>query len=161
MIKEKIIFEDQSFPIDTITKIKRKGKKIVFTNGCFDIIHIGHVLYLEEAKSLGDYLIVGINTDFSVQNLKGNHRPINDLKCRSNVLAALESVDLVIPFSEETPLKLIEKILPDILVKGGDWKPETIVGSQIVINNGGQVKSLKFIEGYSTTAIEQKIKSEC
>lgn len=161
MIKDKIISEDQAFPIGTIANIKGEGKKIVFTNGCFDILHIGHVLYLEEAKSLGDYLIVGVNTDLSVQKLKGIHRPINDLKCRSNVLAALESVDLVIPFAEETPLKLIEKILPDILVKGGDWDPMTIVGSDVVINHGGKVHSLKFIEGYSTTAIEQKIKSEC
>ncbi len=137
---------------------KSTGKKIVFTNGCFDLIHVGHVLYLESAAMLGDVLIVGLNSDISVRRLKGSGRPINDQMNRSCVLAALSSVDAVIVFEEDDPLRLITEICPDILVKGGDWKPEQIVGSDFVVKNGGEVKSLQFVEGYSTTSIEKKIK---
>lgn len=137
---------------------KSTGKKIVFTNGCFDLIHIGHVLYLESAAMLGDVLIVGLNSDISVRRLKGSGRPINDQMNRSCVLAALSSVDAVIVFEEDDPLRLITEICPDILVKGGDWKPEQIVGSDFVVKNGGEVKSLQFVDGYSTTSIEKKIK---
>jgi rfaE bifunctional protein nucleotidyltransferase chain/domain len=139
---------------------RSKHLKIVFTNGCFDLLHIGHVLYLEEAKSLGDILIVGVNSDASVGRLKGPGRPIKDQYNRSNILAALQSVDMVIIFEDDDPLQLIESIIPDILVKGGDWKPEDIVGSEVVHAHGGQVRSLKFVEGYSTTALEQKIKRQ-
>jgi D-glycero-beta-D-manno-heptose 1-phosphate adenylyltransferase len=137
---------------------RSKGEKIVFTNGCFDIIHIGHVLYLEQARSLGQKLIVGINSDASVRRLKGELRPINDLHGRMHVLAALASTDMVIVFEGDTPYDLIASLLPDILVKGGDWRPDQIVGSDLVIANGGSVQSLQFVDGYSTTAIERKIK---
>ena len=138
---------------------KSNNKSIVFTNGCFDLIHIGHVLYLEEAKSLGDILIVGINSDLSVGRLKGKNRPIKDQYNRSHILAALASVELVILFEEDDPLNLITEIMPNILVKGGDWSPDQIIGSDVVISNGGSAKSLKFIDGYSTTLIEQKIRN--
>jgi len=137
---------------------KKENKKIVFTNGCFDLLHIGHVLYLEEAKSLGDILIVAANSDASVRKLKGPHRPIKDEYNRTHILAALESVDMVLLFEEEDPYKLIQKIVPHILVKGGDWSPEQIIGSDIVLSNGGEVRSLQFVDGYSTTALEKKIR---
>lgn len=138
---------------------KAQNKKIVFTNGCFDLLHIGHVTYLEEAKKLGDVLIVGINTDASVQVLKGPTRPIQNENDRSQILAALKSVDHTILFSEDTPLNLIKKIKPDVLVKGGDWKIEQIVGSDFVMSYGGAVKSLNFVNGKSTTAIIEKSKT--
>lgn len=132
-------------------------KQIVFTNGCFDILHIGHVRYLQEAKKLGDILIVGINTDESVKRLKGPSRPIQSEMDRAEILAALECVDFVIHFNEDTPLNLIKKIKPNILVKGGDWKPENIVGSDFVLSNGGKVLSLRFTDDHSTTNIINKI----
>jgi D-glycero-beta-D-manno-heptose 1-phosphate adenylyltransferase len=141
-----------------VAQWKKEGKKIVFTNGCFDLLHIGHVLYLEEAKSLGDILIVAANSDASVRKLKGPHRPIKDEYNRTHILAALESVDMVLLFEEEDPYKLIQKIVPHILVKGGDWSPEQIIGSDIVLSNGGEVRSLQFVDGYSTTALEKKIR---
>ena len=135
-----------------------KNEMTVFTNGVFDIIHPGHVLYLEEAKSLGTKLIVGLNSDQSAKLLgKGDHRPINDENARAMVLAGLESVDLIVLFDDETPLKLIEGLSPNILVKGGDYSIDMIVGADDVLKKGGQVHSLKFVDGYSTTAIEQRI----
>ncbi|MBK8777032.1 MAG: D-glycero-beta-D-manno-heptose 1-phosphate adenylyltransferase [Saprospiraceae bacterium] len=136
-----------------------QGEKIVFTNGCFDILHYGHIDYLEKAKSLGDRLIVGINSDSSVTKLKGPHRPIQDEYSRQAIMAALSCVDVVILFSEATPLNLIHFVKPDILVKGGDWDLEAIVGSSFVASYGGQVKTIPYIEGYSTTNIERKIKN--
>jgi len=138
---------------------KHKNSKIVFTNGCFDILHSGHVHYLNEAKALGDVLFVGLNSDASVKRLKGEDRPVNDEKERQYVLSNLKAVDFVEIFSEDTPYDLIKEVHPNILVKGGDWKPENIVGSDIVLKNGGQVISLKFIEGRSTTGIIKKIQS--
>ncbi len=135
------------------------GKKIVFTNGCFDILHKGHVSYLTEAKKLGDLLVVGVNSDSSVKRLKGPERPINNEADRAYVLSQLKCVDFVEIFHEDTPLNLINKILPSILVKGGDWKSDQIVGAKEVIQNGGQVLSLNFVDGYSTTSIIQKIQS--
>lgn len=135
-----------------------KDKKVVFTNGCFDIIHRGHVEYLEKAKSLGDILIVGLNDDKSVNELKGIDRPINNEGDRARVLLALRSVDEVIIFGEETPIELINIIKPDVLVKGGDWAVEDIVGHEFVLGNGGEVFSLPFSKGYSTTNIIKKIK---
>lgn len=137
-----------------------KNKKIVFTNGCFDILHRGHVAYLNEAKSLGDLLIVGLNSDASVKRLKGPERPINNELDRKFVLENLKAVDFVQIFEEDTPLNLIKQVLPDILVKGGDWKPEQIVGSSEVISNGGQVFSLNFINGFSTTSTISKIQGQ-
>lgn len=158
LIKEKIYQSHQHIK-DQIAIWKASGKKIVFTNGCFDLVHVGHVLYLENAAQLGDILIVGLNSDDSVRRLKGPTRPINDILNRSHVLAALASVDAVIVFEEDTPYDIIKTIMPDILVKGGDWKPDQIVGSDLVLEHGGQVLSLNFVDGYSTTQIEAKIKN--
>ncbi len=144
--------------IDQIQEWKSKNKKIVFTNGCFDILHCGHIKYLQEAKSLGQKLIIGLNSDNSVRRLKGNDRPVNNQECRGEILAALEAVDLVVIFEEDTPMEIIDKIVPDVLVKGGDWKIDDIVGSDIVIKKGGEVKSLSFVQGISTTSIINKIK---
>lgn len=135
----------------------RKNKKIVFTNGCFDLLHIGHVKYLKEAKSKGDFLIVGINADASVKRLKGPTRPIQNENDRSEILAALESVDATVIFTEDTPENLIKMVHPDVLVKGGDWKINQIVGGEFVQGYGGQVLSLMFIDGKSTTSIVSKI----
>jgi D-glycero-beta-D-manno-heptose 1-phosphate adenylyltransferase len=134
------------------------SRKIVFTNGCFDLIHPGHVDYLCRAADLGDVLIVGLNSDSSVRGLgKGDTRPIQDQDSRAFIMASLQMVTSVIIFDEPTPLELIKIIEPDVLVKGGDWKVEQIVGADVVVNNGGEVKSLDFIPGFSTTSIEQKI----
>jgi rfaE bifunctional protein nucleotidyltransferase chain/domain len=130
--------------------------KVVFTNGCFDILHAGHVSYLNEAKSLGDILIVGLNSDLSVKRLKGPQRPINHEQNRKFILENLKAIDHVVIFEEDTPLSLIEAISPHVLVKGGDWQPHEIVGSDHVLSCGGEVKSLKFIEGESTTSIINK-----
>lgn len=147
--------------LETLTKAilvwKLTDRKIVFTNGCFDILHYGHIHYLAEARTLGDKLIVGINSDSSVRRLKGEHRPINDNLTRKFLLASLQFVDAIIEFEEDTPLQLIQLIQPNVLTKGGDWQIHTIVGADLVIAAGGIVKSLPFIEGYSTTNIEQKI----
>ena len=143
--------------IEIRKKIKEKNQKIIFTNGCFDIIHRGHIEYLNESKSLGDILIVGLNSDESVRKLKGEKRPVNKELDRAAVLDNIKSVDYVIIFGEETPYELIKKVIPDILVKGGDWKESEIVGADIVKNNGGVVKSLKYIKNYSTTEILKKI----
>jgi len=142
-----------------IADYRQQNKKIVFTNGCFDLLHIGHVRYLEEAKKLGDILIVGINTDASVRKLKGPTRPIQNENDRAEILAALKSVDHTVLFGEETPLNLIQQIVPQVLVKGGDWKIEQIVGSDFVLSRGGQVLSLQFVDGRSTTKIIEKSKT--
>ncbi len=141
-----------------VQRLKQKGKRIVMTNGCFDILHKGHVEYLQQARALGDVLIVAVNSDKSVQKLKGPTRPIVPLENRMTVLAALSCVDMVVPFNEETPQRLIAKVLPDILVKGGDYKVEQIAGHQEVLSNGGKVKILNFVDNCSTTGIVEKIK---
>ena len=144
--------------IEIINRIKAERKKIVFTNGCFDILHVGHVRYLAQAKKLGDFLIIGLNSDSSVKELKGEDRPINSFEDRATLLSAIESVDSVIMFEEQTPENLIKDIVPDILVKGGDYNIEDIVGYQTVMQNGGQVKTLSFYDGYSSTNYINKIK---
>jgi D-glycero-beta-D-manno-heptose 1-phosphate adenylyltransferase len=136
---------------------ENKNKKIVFTNGCFDILHRGHVSYLAEARKLGDLLVIGLNSDASVKRLKGPERPINREKDRQYVLSQLKSVDFVEIFTEDTPLNLILTVKPNVLVKGGDWKIEQIVGGKEVISWGGEVFSLNFVDGYSTTSIIHKI----
>ena len=143
--------------INIIKKIKAERKKIVFTNGCFDLLHVGHIRYLSQAKKLGDFLIIGLNSDRSVKKLKGKDRPINSFEDRATLLSALNSVDLVIKFEEQTPENLIKDIVPDVLVKGGDYNIEDIVGYQIVVQNGGQVKTLSFHDGYSSTNYIDKI----
>ncbi|MBN1905196.1 MAG: D-glycero-beta-D-manno-heptose 1-phosphate adenylyltransferase [Deltaproteobacteria bacterium] len=138
--------------------LKKEGKRIVFTNGCFDILHIGHARYLHEAKSLGDFLIVAVNSDRSVKALKGPERPVVPENERSEMIAALGCVDMAIIFDEETPYEVIKKIVPHVLVKGGDWKEADIVGADIVKRAGGEVKSILFIEGSSTTNIINRIR---
>lgn len=136
-----------------------KGRRVVFTNGCFDILHAGHISYLRKARKLGDILVVGINSDDSVKRIKGNNRPVNPLNDRMEMLAAFDFVDYVIPFEEDTPRKLIETIAPDILVKGGDYKMEEIVGADIVKSYGGAVEILPFVEGHSTSEIIKRIQA--
>jgi len=136
---------------------RNSGLRIVFTNGCFDLLHPGHIDYLQRARALGDALIVGLNDDESVRLLKGPLRPINPMPDRACMLAALACVDLVVPFSEETPIKLISALLPDILVKGGDYHPDEIVGAKEVRANGGEVVVMPFIGGYSSSSLIQRI----
>lgn len=143
----------------TLDSWRAAGDRIVFTNGCFDILHFGHIHYLAQARDLGDRLVIGLNSAASVRRLKGPSRPINDEATRSHLLAALEVVDAIVFFDTDTPLDLIKQVLPDVLVKGGDWQPEQIVGHEVVQALGGIVCSLPFVEGYSTTNIEQKIRS--
>lgn len=142
----------------TTAKWRSEGQKIVFTNGCFDILHYGHIHYLAQARALADKLVIGLNSAASVSRLKGAHRPINDEKTRTFLLASLAFVDALVLFEQDTPFELIKIVRPDVLVKGGDWQPNQIVGSDVVLANGGKVKSLPFIKGYSTTAIETKIR---
>ncbi|XKM13001.1 bifunctional D-glycero-beta-D-manno-heptose-7-phosphate kinase/D-glycero-beta-D-manno-heptose 1-phosphate adenylyltransferase HldE [Orbaceae bacterium ac157xtp] len=149
---------DEDALLAMVTKARQRGEKIVMTNGCFDILHAGHVSYLANARKMGDRLIVAVNSDSSVKKLKGDSRPINPLAQRMIVLGALESVDWVVPFEEETPQRLIAKILPDILVKGGDYKPDEIAGGKEVIAAGGEVKVLNFEDGCSTSNIINAIK---
>jgi D-beta-D-heptose 7-phosphate kinase/D-beta-D-heptose 1-phosphate adenosyltransferase len=140
---------------------RRAGKRIVFTNGCFDLLHPGHVRYLAAARRLGDVLVVGVNSDASARRLgKGPGRPLNRARDRAEVLASLEAVDLVTIFSEDTPFELIRLVAPDVLVKGGDWKPERIVGADFVRARGGKVRSLAFAKGYSTTALIRKMRGQ-
>jgi rfaE bifunctional protein nucleotidyltransferase chain/domain len=154
-ISQKILSLEQATIL--VNSWKDRGECIVFTNGCFDLLHYGHIQYLADARELGDRLVVGLNASESVSRLKGPHRPINDERTRAHVLAALSMVDLVVVFGEETPIELVRALMPDFLVKGGDWKPEQIVGSDLVLAAGGEVRSLPFAEGYSTTNLEQKI----
>lgn len=136
----------------------KKEGKIVFTNGCFDILHPGHADYLEKARVMGSCLIAGINTDNSVRRLKGPSRPVNDENTRARMLAALESVNAVVLFEEDTPYELISAIKPDILVKGDDYTPDKIVGADVVIANGGRVETVALLKGYSTTGMIEKIR---
>lgn len=140
-----------------ITGLKQQGKKIVFTNGCFDIIHPGHIRYLYAAGRLGDHLIVAVNSDRSVRAIKGEKRPVLNENVRAEILAAIGFVDSVIIFDEETPYSVIDFLRPDILVKGGDWAEDMIVGSDLVKSSGGKVIALPFEKGFSTTAIINKI----
>jgi rfaE bifunctional protein nucleotidyltransferase chain/domain len=154
-IKSKILSEDNLNIL--INEWREKNQKIVCTNGCFDLLHLGHIDYLAKAKDLGDKLIIGVNTDDSVRRLKGVYRPLQDENSRLHILAALEFVDAVILFNEDTPYELIKEIQPDVLVKGADYKIEDIVGYDIVTSRGGSVKTIEYLEGYSTTSIEQRI----
>ncbi|HOU36229.1 MAG TPA: D-glycero-beta-D-manno-heptose 1-phosphate adenylyltransferase [Candidatus Omnitrophota bacterium] len=140
-----------------VRSLRRRGRRVVFTNGCFDILHAGHVSYLESARNKGDVLVVGINSDSSVRRLKGRRRPVVSQARRAEVVAALESVDYVVIFPEDTPERLILALRPDVLVKGGDWKIKDIVGSRFVLENGGHVCSIKFVKGLSTTSLIRKI----
>ncbi len=139
---------------------KQSGLKLVFTNGCFDLLHYGHIRYLAQARSMGDALVIGLNAAASVRRLKGPGRPINDEKTRLWQMAALQFVDMVVPFEEDTPAALIRLLLPDVLVKGGDYQAADIVGADTVLANGGEVQVLPYIKGYSTTSIEAKIRNQ-
>lgn len=150
-MKEKIKQRDELIKIVSI--LKNQGKRIVFTNGCFDLLHVGHIRYLEKAKELGDILIVGINSDRSARSIKGPMRPILSEGERAEILSGLGCIDYVTIFDEETPYNLISSIIPHILVKGGDWTKETVVGKDIVEKAGGEVIVLPFVEGASTTNI--------
>jgi rfaE bifunctional protein nucleotidyltransferase chain/domain len=141
-----------------VNQWKSEGQMVVFTNGCFDLLHPGHLQYLSEAKDSGDRLIIGLNADDSVKRLKGEGRPVRKVEERALMLAGLEMVDAVVAFSEDTPLQLIEYLRPDILVKGGDYEIKDIVGAKEVRSYGGQVKKLSFQQGFSTTALIEKIK---
>ncbi len=157
IIKAKV-FDWETLP-NILTVWRFQSKKVVFTNGCFDILHLGHIDYLSKARSLGDILIVGVNTDDSVKRLKGSNRPITDETSRSLIMASLHFVDAVVLFDQDTPYELIELVQPDILVKGKDYKAEEVVGYDIVTKKGGEVITLDILEGFSTSAIEQKIRS--
>jgi len=136
---------------------KSEGKKVVFTNGVFDLVHIGHLTYLSKAAELGDKLIIGLNSDSSVKRIKGESRPINDQNSRAALLASFFFVDAVVLFEDDTPMNLISTLLPDVLIKGADYSIENIVGAKEVIANGGEVKTITFVDGYSSTSIIQKI----
>jgi len=142
------------------TKLRAEGKIVVFTNGCFDILHSGHVQYLEKAKDTGDYLIVGLNSDSSVRKIKGKNRPIVSESDRAEVLAGLQSVDFVVLFGQDTPLKTIQALKPDVLIKGGDWSKDKIVGADFVIKHGGRVETVTLKAGRSTTNIIERIKKQ-
>lgn len=155
-IAQKIISRDQWQKMAAIWQ----NKKVVFTNGCFDVLHLGHVTYLAEARAMGDLLVVGLNSDASVRRLKGPSRPINDEKARAMVLASLQCVDYVIIFDEDTPLDLIKAVKPNVLVKGGDYTIDTIVGASFVQQHGGIVRTIPLVEGYSTTDTVQKLNDQ-
>jgi len=143
-----------------VTYWQKEGKKVIFTNGVFDLLHIGHITYLAKASELGDKLIIGLNADSSVKRIKGEDRPVNDQNNRAALLAALFFVDAVVVFDEDTPLNLITTLMPDVLVKGADYSVENIVGAKEVIANGGEVKTISFVEGYSSTSIIEKIRKQ-
>lgn len=155
-LKEKIL--DQATAVRLISEWHKQGFRVVFTNGCFDILHLGHIDYLAKASSLGDKFIIGLNADASVSRLKGAHRPLQNEQSRGHILAALSFVDAVVAFSEDTPQKLIETLKPDIMVKGADYKVEDIAGARFVMANGGSVVLLPYLQGHSTTSIEKKIR---
>ncbi len=156
MILPKIVPGDEIRAL--CNSLRLQEKKIVFTNGCFDLLHAGHVLYLESAKNLGEVLIVGLNSDASVQRLKGPDRPVNPQEERGIVLAALEAVDYVVVFDADTPYDLIAAVQPNVLVKGGDWAVSEIVGADLVLGYGGEVRSLSFQEGLSTSKMISRIR---
>ncbi|MEA3489308.1 MAG: D-glycero-beta-D-manno-heptose 1-phosphate adenylyltransferase [Candidatus Omnitrophota bacterium] len=156
MISSKIKTQEEL--AEMIGREKASGKKIGFTNGCFDIIHRGHVKYLEDAKKDCDLLLIGVNSDDSVRRIKGEGRPVNPQEDRIKVLAAFESVDFLTIFDDETPQVLIKKLTPDVLFKGGDWKEEDIVGADHVRDNGGRVRVIPYLEGYSTTELIERLK---
>ncbi len=155
-LKEKVVSLDQA--LKNLKAWREKNKKIVFTNGCFDIVHPGHIDYLSQARDLGDILVLGLNTDQSVRRLnKGSNRPINDERTRAYVLAGLACVDLIVFFDEETPYNLIKLLQPNVLVKGNDYEVEKIIGFDILKENGGEVITIPFLEGYSTSRLIKKI----
>lgn len=144
-----------------LARLKKAGRTIAFTNGCFDILHYGHVTYLEKAKKAGRVLVIGLNSDASVRRLKGPERPVNPQLARASVLAALESVDYVTVFTQDTPEELIKAVRPDVLIKGADWKGKSVVGADTVKANGGKVEFVTFVDHFSTTKIIEHVRSSC
>jgi len=139
---------------------QKEGEKVVFTNGVFDVLHIGHITYLAKAAELGDKLIIGLNSDSSVKRIKGENRPVNNQNNRAALLAALFFVDAIVVFDDDTPFNLITALMPDVLVKGADYSIENIVGAKEVVANGGEVKTISFVEGYSSTSIIEKLRNQ-
>jgi len=158
LVQSKILSNNEELE-RRLAYLRFKDKKVVFTNGCFDILHQGHIDYLAKAASLGDILIVGLNTDSSVQRIKGDGRPVQNEESRAMILAALQFVNIVVLFDEDTPYNLIKSVQPDFLVKGSDYKAEEIVGYDIVSAKGGEVVTIDFLEGHSTTGIINRIKN--
>jgi D-glycero-beta-D-manno-heptose 1-phosphate adenylyltransferase len=157
LLKQKL--QTKEAVLKTVFALQQRGKKIVFTNGCFDILHPGHVDYLCQARDSGNFMVLGLNTDASVKKLnKAPNRPVNDENSRALVLAGLASIDAIVLFDEETPYELIKFLQPDVLVKGDDYQPEQIAGYDVVMAKGGQVKTIPFLKGYSTTALINKIR---
>jgi D-beta-D-heptose 7-phosphate kinase/D-beta-D-heptose 1-phosphate adenosyltransferase len=164
-LRQAAVMEDYRKKIKDVSSLKKEieafkaqGKRIVFTNGCFDLLHPGHMRYLYAARQMGDYLVVAVNTDRSVKIIKGVNRPIQSQDERTELLAALSFVDAVVLFDEDDPLKVIQRLVPNVLVKGGDWTEDKIIGADVVKRAGGVVKSLPFVAGYSTTALIEKIR---
>ncbi len=143
--------------VRAVRRVQAEGRRVVFTNGCFDLLHRGHIRYLERARALGDFLVVAINSDASVRRLKGPARPVVPAESRAEVLAALAAVDLVLIFGEPDPARVIRAVQPDVLVKGGDWPVDQIVGADVVRARGGLVRSLPYLEGFSTTAMIRRL----
>lgn len=156
-LKSKILTKEELKPLLNVLKFHRK--KIVFSNGCFDILHRGHIEYLSKAASLGNCMVIGLNTDDSVRRLKGENRPVQDETSRSQVMASLHFVDYVVLFDEDTPYELIKYLMPDMLVKGSDYTEDNIVGADIVKANGGKVETIDLVDGYSTTSVIERSKS--
>ena len=159
IIKNKVFRNDEAF-LRKIAYWRLKSEKIVFTNGCFDLLHLGHIDYLSKAADMGSVLVVGLNSDESVRVIKGKNRPITDEISRAMVLAALSFIDAVVLFNEDTPITLIETLCPDILVKGSDYAEVNIVGAPFVKSYGGEIRTIEFLQGYSTSGIEKKIREE-
>lgn len=157
MTEQKILSREAA--VAQVSEWHEAGQKVVFTNGCFDIVHLGHIDYLEKARALGDKLVLGLNTDASVRRLKGPTRPVVNEYARARMMAAFGFIDTVILFDEPTPLELIQTICPDILVKGDDYTVQNIVGADFVVGKGGEVKTIPLVKGYSTTALIEKIKA--
>jgi D-beta-D-heptose 7-phosphate kinase/D-beta-D-heptose 1-phosphate adenosyltransferase len=157
---EKLLMVNTQKTIDEIQHRKSNGEVCVFTNGCFDILHAGHVHILKKAREMGDFLVLGLNSDKSVTRLKGEGRPVNDVTSRECVLAAIRHVDYVLVFEDDTPLELIRRLQPDILVKGGDYKPEDVVGGDIVESSGGRVQIVPLLEGFSTSDVIKQISED-
>lgn len=145
---------------EQVSAWRKQGQKIVFTNGCFDLLHLGHVDYLEKARQLGDRLVLGLNTDASISRIKGPSRPLQDEVSRARIMASLLFIDAVVLFDENTPQKLIEAVQPDILVKGDDYTVESIIGYEVVLGRGGEVKTVPLVKGYSTTNIVKRIEKQ-
>ena len=157
MVNNPKIIENRKKLVSAVMKLKRSGKKVVFTNGCYDILHVGHVRFLKAAKKMGDILLLALNSDASVRRIKGPKRPVTGQKERAELMAALDCVDIVAFFEEDDPYGIIKDVVPDVLVKGGDWPIDKIIGADIVKAAGGKVRNIKYIKGKSTTNVIARV----